>query len=359
MTAPDVEARDEHDDLGGIPSPAATFRLHGHREPWRALVAAHDGGRLHHAWLLQGPRGIGKATAAFAFARRLLGAAESGDGPVSSPSDPVARQIAQGGHPNVLHVTRPPADRGDGFKGQITVEEIRRLKRFFRTTTSDGRWRVAIIDPADDMNRSAANALLKILEEPPERSVFLLTNHVPGRLLPTIRSRCRVLRFAGLGREELAAALGAMPSAPTEGEAAEAARLSEGSVRTAISLLSSGGLETDAQLGRIWQGRDADWTLIHSLADAVTQKGREAAYELLLSSIFRLLAEEAEAGLARRAPASRQMATLWMTEGRRLREGIAFNLDRKQLLLSFFRSLFAARDAGRDAGAEPAKRRPD
>lgn len=344
MTSDAAEARDEHDDLEAIASPAATFRLFGHAEPWRELTDAHRSGRLHHAWLLQGPRGIGKATAAFAFARRLLGARGS-DEPAASPNDPVARQIAQASHPNVLHLTRPPADRGDGFKGQITVEEIRKLKRFFQTTTGGRQWRVAIVDPADDLNRSAANALLKILEEPPERSVFLLTNHVPGRLLPTIRSRCRVLRFAPLTDDALAAALHGASQDWAASEVEGVVTLAEGSMRKAVSALSAGGLEVDALLNRIWQADEADWQAIQSLADKVTLKGREAAFDLLQSRMFKLLAAEAGAQLDARGSASRQLARLWMVESERLREGTAFNLDRKQLLLTFFRRLFATRQA--------------
>lgn len=338
-------ARDEHDALDAASTPAATLRLFGHGGPWRELIAAHRSGRLHHAWLLQGPRGIGKATAAFAFARYLLAAEESGGGdrPVASPDDPIARQIAQASHPNLVHITRPPVERGEGFKAQITVDEIRKLQRFFRTTTSGRQWRIAIVDPADDMNRNAANALLKILEEPPERSVFLITNHLPGRLLPTIRSRCRVLRLEGLSEEELAAALHAGSIGASESEVAGAVSLAEGGVRQAISLLAGGGLELDAQLNRIWQAPEADWQAIHMMADAVTQKGREAAFDFAAAGVFKRLAREAEPDQAAGKAASRRFAALWISESERFREGLAFNLDRKQLLLTFFRQLFAIR----------------
>ncbi|MET0259003.1 MAG: AAA family ATPase, partial [Methylobacterium sp.] len=194
-----IETLPAHDDLDDVSPPSATLRLRGRVVEWAELDGAFRSGRMHHAWLLQGPRGIGKASTAFAFARRVLGAqplAETGDSAFEE-ADPTVRQIAQGSHPNLLHLDRPPVDRGEGFRTQITVDEIRRLNQFFRATAGGG-WRVAIVDPADDLNRSAANALLKTLEEPPERSIFLIVNHMPGRLLPTIRSRCRVLRFAPL-----------------------------------------------------------------------------------------------------------------------------------------------------------------
>ena len=342
----DVEATEEHDSIAGIPAPVATYALHGHLPQWRALVEAHQSGRLHHAWLLQGPRGIGKATAAFAFARRLLSLPDATEdlGPGSDATDAVARQIAGGSHPNLVHITRPVTDKGTGFKTQITVEEIRKLNRFFRTTTSAKQWRVAIIDPADDMNRNAANALLKILEEPPERSIFLITNHMPGRLLPTIRSRCRVLRFDPLAADEMAATLATMPLGLGEDEMKAAIGLSDGSVRTAVSLIASGGLELEVHLRRILAASEPAWPDIHALADALTQKGRETAFELTLAAAFKHLAEEAEARLAKGevALASRQ-AALWASENERLREGLAYNLDRKQMLLSFFDKLFALR----------------
>ena len=193
-----------HDDLDGVPPPAATPTLFGHRSEFAELAAAEAAGRLHHAWLFQGPRGV-----------------------------PAMRQIALGTYPGLVHVTRPPVEKGTGFRTQITVEGVRKLNRFFQATGSRTSWRIAIIDPADDMNRSAANALLKILEEPPARSVFLIMNHTPGRLLPTIRSRCRTLRFEPLEDADLAAATAAaLPSAGQDEIAAavpqdETARLRE------------------------------------------------------------------------------------------------------------------------------------
>lgn len=344
-----IEPTEEHDSIPGIAAPVARYTLHGHHAAWSALVDAHRSSRLHHAWLLQGPRGIGKATAAFAFARRLLGMADDAQdqGPSSDPADATVRQIAGGSHPNLVHITRPANDKGTGFKTQITVEEIRKLNRFFRTTTSARQWRVAIIDPADDMNRNAANALLKILEEPPERSIFLITNHMPGSLLPTIRSRCRVLRFDPLSPAEMTATLSAMPLGLGEEELAAAVALADGSVRTAVSLIASGGLELEAHLRRILAASEPVWPDIHALADALTQKGRETAFELTLAAAFKHLAGEAEARLAKGegALASRQ-AALWASENARLREGLAYNLDRKQMLLTFFGKLFDLR-AGR------------
>ena len=336
MTVFQRDAAEQHDDIDGIPSPAETDLVVGHEEPRAELAAAARSGRLHHAWLLQGPRGIGKASVAFHFARRLIGAAENETFTDAVPES-VFRQIAQSGHPNLLHITRPAGDRG-GFHTQITVEEIRRLNHFFHTTAG-GRWRVAIVDPAEDMNRNAANALLKILEEPPDRSVFLLVNHQPGRLLPTIRSRCRVLRFEPLGAQEIETALAATETDASAADRSKAAERADGSLRTAHLMLSGGGLELGEEVERLYAGRP-DWTAIQKLADALTLKGREAAFELMVEELFRLLAGEAERRLAAgdRRGASK-LAAYWQAERARWREAAAYNLDRKQVLLTFFRGL--------------------
>lgn len=348
MKIADVESQDEHDTLDGVPGPAATYALFGHEGPWSELIAAHRSGRLHHGWLLQGPRGIGKATTAFAFARHLLAADQSQlrDRPTSDPEGSIARQAASGAHPNLVHITRPAAERGGGFKTQITVEEIRKLNRFFRTTTGGGQWRIAIIDPADDMNRNAANALLKILEEPPERSVFLITNHMPGRLLPTIRSRCRVLRFDTLPDPDMVKTLSALPLDLGQAEIRDVVALAEGSVRTAVSLAVSGGLETKRMLDHVFDAAEPDWQEIQTFADALTQKGQETAFDLMTAALFKRLAGEAEALAAAgdRSGASR-IASLWASESARIREGLAYNLDRKQLILTFFHALFTTRRA--------------
>jgi DNA polymerase-3 subunit delta' len=346
MSDSTVEAREDHDALPDIPSPAARSRLYGHAAQWAALVGAHRSGKLHHAWLLQGPRGIGKATTAFAFARYLLSPQPAGEGaePVADPQSAVARQIAGGGHPGLVHITRPAAERGGGFKTQITVEEIRKLNRFFRTTTGGGQWRIALIDPADDMNRNAANALLKILEEPPERSIFLITNHLPGRLLPTIRSRCRVLRFDGLGADDMTAALQSMPTTFGEAEIAGAIELAGGSVRNAVSLIANGGLEIEAEIRRLYTADEPDWQAIQGLADLLTQKGRESAFDLMLEAVFKWIAHEAEARLAGSdRGTARRFAALWMEESQRLREGLAYNLDRKQMMVTLFAAVFRLR----------------
>ncbi|WP_152048220.1 DNA polymerase III subunit delta' [Aureimonas psammosilenae] len=323
----------EHDALEGIPSPAETDSVSGHEAALEELRQAESSGRMHHAWLLQGPRGIGKATLAFAFARHLL------KGPDATT---VARQVASGSHPNLLHITRPPADRG-GFKTQITVDEVRRLNRFFQTTAGNEQWRVLIVDPIDDLNRNAANALLKTLEEPPERSLFLIVNHLPGRLLPTIRSRCRVLRIEPLGLDTLRAVLAGLGLPGTAADIGSAAERADGSVRGAIMLLTSGGLEIETRIDALLSAPQPEWHGIQALAEEVTQRGRETAFDLTVATLFAKLAKTAEEAANRgRGDLARQCAKLYEEETLRFREGLAFNLDRKQMLITHLQRRFTA-----------------
>lgn len=341
-----ADTRSSHDDIDDVPPPAANPSLVGHAREWQELVAASRSGRMHHAWLLQGPRGIGKATLAFAFARHLVGAPWTAEGERSAifdPDDAAVRQIASGAHPNVIHIQRGDADRGGGFKTQITVDEVRRLQGFFRATATPG-WRVAILDPADDLNRNAANALLKILEEPPARSVFLITNHAPGRLLPTIRSRCRTLRIDSLSNTAVASATRQlMPG--TDGEDLNAvAALARGSVRQALILLQGGGVDVLREADRILDARQPDWQGVHSLVDGLQQKGREAALDLFRDRLFDRVAEEATVAVAQgRAREGALLAGFGIAEQARFREAAAYNLDRKQTILSFLDRYLALR----------------
>ena len=351
MSAAPVETLASHDDLDGIAPPQATLRLFGHDEAWQELTRAAAGGKLHHGWLFQGPQGIGKATAAFAFARHLFTPpSRRTDEPLAEFDDPMVRQVAQDTYPGLVHVTRPPVERGTGFRTQITVEEVRRLNRFFQATASAESWRVAIVDPADDMNASAANALLKMLEEPPARSVFVIVNHTPGRLLPTIRSRCRLLRFGPLEAEPLGAAVAqALPDA-NSADVAAAIPVCEGSVRQAITLIANGGIALRSGLDHVLSADRPDWNAIHSLADQMTAKGREQSFDLLVQALLTAVARSAEQSLdAGDGEGAARLSGFWQAESRRIREAVAYNLDRKQILLTLFDGYFRNRSSLRSA----------
>ena len=230
--------------MSDLSRPRDAFRLEGLEAAEQAFLQAMDRGRLHHAWLLCGPEGVGKATLAFRVARRLLGAApDSAFGPLgSSPDHTVSRQISARAHPDLMVVERLGDD--GKMRRQIPVEEARRLPEFFSKSPGEASYRVAIIDAADDLNQQGANAVLKTLEEPPERGVLLLVAHQPGALLPTIRSRCRRLVIAP-PPESVAAAMVARTADLNAEDALRLVRMGRGAPGRALRLHAVGALAID------------------------------------------------------------------------------------------------------------------
>lgn len=281
----------ESDRLGEFPHPRETARLFGQEEAERVLFDAFMGGRMHHAWLLTGPRGIGKATLAYRLARFILrygapeSAAAAGARDLSlDETDQIFRQIAAQSHPNLLVIRRPYDEKNKRFKTVTTVEEVRRTSAFFGMSAGAGGWRVAIVDAADDMNVNAENALLKILEEPPANGLFILVSHQPGRLLPTIRSRCRTLNLKPLASADLARVLAANGAkVADEGEREAIARLAEGSAGRALSIAAGGGLGLYSELAAILKALPRlDIPAVHKLADKAARRGADETYETLI-----------------------------------------------------------------------------
>ncbi len=355
--------RPEPDRIAGAPHPRDAKSLFGQAEAEATFLDAFSTGRLHHAWLLTGPRGIGKATLAWSIARFLLATPDADDGglfdappaPASlaiSPEHPVARRIAAGAEAGLRSITRSMNEKTGRLRNDIVVDDIRQLANFFQLSSAEGGRRVVIIDSADEMNASAANALLKMLEEPPARTTLLLISHQPSRLLPTIRSRCRTLRLAPLTPDDMAAALRQADIDP--GPDAEAlAELAAGSVGDAIRLAELGGLKIYAELisllGTLPQ---LDRTRALAMAEAAAQRGAEDKLDLLFTLIDIALARLARAGatgteaaqaaaneaeiFARLAPtpaAARNWAETAQTALERARHGRAVNLDPAALVL--------------------------
>src|ERR1700755_3382400 len=230
--------------------PRETTELFGHREAEAALLNAYRSGRIPHAWLIGGAQGIGKATLAYRMARFVLAhgnprsdAASRAETLQVDPSDPVARQVATGAHGGLLTLERSLNDKGV-MRTVITVGETRETISFFGSPAAVDGWRGCVVDTVDELNPNAANALLKILEEPPQRSLFLLVSHAPARVLPTILSRCRKVMLGPLATEDVvgaaAQAAGIAGGHPALGEAAAAA---EGSVARALTLLGGDTLK--------------------------------------------------------------------------------------------------------------------
>ena len=234
----------ESDRVPGAPHPRHAGAVIGHDRAAQDFLASADAHRLHHAWLITGPRGIGKATLAWSIARWLL--ADGGPDSLAVPADnPVSRRVSALSESRLHLVRRGFDDKTGRLKAEIGVDDIRALLSFFHMSAAEGGRRVAIVDAADDMNGAAANALLKMLEEPPKGGVILLIAHQPARLLPTIRSRCRELRLMPLSPENMAQVLAGHG---VEDDAHSLAALSGGSVGEALRLVGQDGLKVYAQL---------------------------------------------------------------------------------------------------------------
>jgi len=348
----------------GPPLPRANPNLLGHEASERALRRLFQSGRMPHAVLMTGPRGIGKATLAYRFARFVLTHGATADGAVLPTDDDllaippdcgVFRRIASGGHADLLVVERAFDSRRRRLRSEIVVDDTREITAFMRLTAAEGGWRVVIVDGADEMNRSAANALLKILEEPPRHALLLLVAHSPGRLLPTIISRCRRLPMTPLPSSIVSRLIQTYrPDLPPADFTALIA-LADGSIGRAIELVEAGGVELyRAILGLLSGEHGLDPTALQGLADRLARGEADSAYravEELLSHVLGEIAVYAAGGgtgrqfspdsdrilrrLCARAPAARwaelreQIAAIFA-------RGNALNLDRKQTILGAF-----------------------
>jgi DNA polymerase III subunit delta' len=361
--APAVQQADElpeADRLDGFPHPRATGVLIGHDRVEQLLLQAFAGGRMHHAWLLAGGEGIGKATLAYRLARYVLALPEerdlAGQNLQVSPHAAAARQVTALSHPGLLVLRRPYDPRAKRFAASIPVDEVRRVKSFLGLTGADNAWRVVIVDSADELNPNAANALLKSLEEPPARALFLLVSAQPGGLLPTIRSRCRRLDLEPLAADALrravtAAVAASDVNAPPDQQWPLLERLAEGSVRRALQLAASGGLELYERIETILSALPKlDWAAVHALSDELAGNAQEqrfeAFYDLYLDLLARLIrarateqGETTEVALAFRLIGEGRLpawASLWETALRQKTDAVLLNLDRKALIVNAF-----------------------
>lgn len=327
-----------------VAHPREVFELQGHEGAEEAFEAARARGRLHHAWLLTGPEGVGKATFAYRAARRLLGAAPAPRHGVlgSDPEHPVSRQVMARAHPDLLALERMGED-GKPRK-VIPVDDARKLSEFFSKSPASAPHRVAIVDAADDLNQNAANALLKTLEEPPPRGVLFLISHSPGRLLSTIRSRCRRLAFQPLG-VEVAARFVRDRAEVTEEGALRLASMAGGAPGKALQLAAADAIALDdAARGLLADLPRLDEAFALSLADRFRGGEGQNQFNLLFERLAERLHAQATLQAEQGAHGLDRWAQAWETLQRLPRDVEALNLDRTDAL---FAALTELRQAAR------------
>lgn len=354
MRAPALhaEAAPESDRLDDAPHPRRTSVLFGQARAEATLLDAYRSGRLPHAWILGGPEGIGKATLAWRFARFLLAHPDPAAPDVAAardlavdPDHPVARRLAQRAHGDVALLRREWDAKGKKHFTAIRVDDVREAQQLFQRSAAAQGYRVAIVDSAEDLNANAANALLKLVEEPPARSLFLIVAHRPGLIMPTIRSRCARLLLDPLAPQTVADAIAALGEPWSEHDGAEiaaAAAQADGSLRKALASLDpqakgfAAMIETMlAEMPRV------DLAQAHRLADLVAPRGAEQRFAVLLDAAQRWL----DARLRQKGATPRKLApyaAVWEKLRAAAAEAEAYNLDRRPLVLSLVRDLAEA-----------------
>jgi DNA polymerase-3 subunit delta' len=352
------------------PPPWRNDRLLGHGTAEETMLAASQSGRLHHAWLVTGPRGIGKATLAWRFARYLLcggaGGGLFGDAPegLEVAADAPGRSLIDArSHPDLFHLRRTLNTDTGRMRAEISVDDVRHLGGFMHMTPAMGKARVAIVDSADEMNRNSANAVLKILEEPPPNAVLLIVAHAPGRLLPTIRSRCRRLALKPLDDDTVVTLLGEHAPDTKPEERTALARLAEGSIGRALELSSAGSLDLYREMVEVLATLpDLDMPRLHGFAERFAKRGEEAnadwrSLNYLFDGWLKGLARQAaltaeaapvvptESGLRTRLLGAASLDR-WLVASDRVAElfnrADAVNLDRKQTVMGSFFALQSA-----------------
>jgi len=352
------EEVEESDVFAGAPHPRFATRLVGHAAAEAQLLEGYRNGRLAHAWLIAGRQGVGKATLAWRFAKFVLSHPDPAASAVRDARDlavaegqPVARQLEALAHPDFALFRRSWDAKSKKLFTEIRIDDVRAGMQVFHMAAAFGGWRVAIVDCADDLNRNSANALLKIIEEPPPKSLILILAHRLGAVLPTIRSRCRRLMLEPLSPREIETVISGLGEPWAEagaGGIADAAARANGSVWEALNRLDPGARKIggliESALLRLPKG---DGRANIRLAEAVAQRSAEADFQRVLLAIYDWIAAE---GHKPPSPARLEaIADLWDTIRASVREAEALNVDRRALVLAMFEEI-SARAAALAAG---------
>ncbi|WP_375609482.1 MULTISPECIES: DNA polymerase III subunit delta' [unclassified Bartonella] len=327
----------QYDDIDTILSPSQNNVLFGHEDVRHFLTQMLKEERLHHALLFEGEYGIGKATLAFHLAWNILSFQQSSflkPDPYSTPW----RQITQGSHPGLLYISRRFDVKTQKFKTGILVDDIRDIMHFLSRTSQDNGWRIVIIDSADDMNRNAANAILKILEEPPTKTLFVIIAHSSGKLLPTIHSRCQKISFRPLNNDEMKKVIihiFADQDLPDEKTIEMIIKKSKGSPRKAALLICHGGLEIIKTIDALLEKPVCNATIVHTLAQTFSSVSSTFQFQQFCDEILNkiqkkaiMLVEKGDLFL------SKKYAGKWQEIHQEIEEIQLFNLDKKQFVIN-------------------------
>jgi DNA polymerase-3 subunit delta' len=341
----------EADALPGAHHPRHTTSLIGHKNAETELLSAYRDSRLAHAWLIGGREGIGKATLAWRFARFVFANPDPDARAVREARDlhvdashPAARLLAQLAHPDFALIRREWQANTKKLASEISVDAVRIGLQVFRLSAAFGGWRIAIVDSAEDLNRNSANALLKIVEEPPQRSLILIVSHRPGQVLATIRSRCRRLRLDPLTEDQIvetAVSLGPPWTEAGQDKIAAAARRANGSVREALTRLTPESDGLGALIDSIVASLPrADPREVAKLAAAIGGRAGDEAYRTFHRELYDWLASYARE-LEPPSFQVKEIGGLWDSIRAAERETEALNLDRRLHVLALMAEIGA------------------
>lgn len=350
----------ESDRAGELPHPRVRFELFGHHAAAQQMAVAARSGHLHHAWLVSGPKGVGKATLAWRFARALMahGRSNCPDDLAVPMEHIVFRRIIQLAHPDITVLRRPWDTERKRFKSELPIGEVRKLRGFFSKHPSDGDTQIAIVDCADDMSTEAQNALLKILEEPPKAAILLLLSHAPGQLLPTIKSRCRSLQLRPLPPADMEQAMQSLVTDVQPQQLEIAGTLAEGSPGQAAAYAILGSTVIYQELLTLLSTLPR---LNHGMLHAFTERTVKQLADRTVTEISTLLsllvqrhlrsqmgtlepmAQEREAfERMAQAVSGQSWSAFWADQRSQYVRADTLNLDKKQFVLNAFYSIESA-----------------
>ena len=368
-------------DINEVQSPRENYLFRGHDHAELTLKRAFDSNSLAHSWLISGPKGIGKATLAYRFARYVLSSGNLGglntdspeflkkdilieNGPSNietgplyiSPNHSVFKRVAAGGHADFMSVERSINEKTGKLRTEIVVDDVRSIGNFFNLTAGEGGWRIVVIDCADEMNLNAANAVLKVLEEPPPRSLLLLVSHNPGKLLGTIRSRCRKLSLQPLERDFVYSLLQSWLLDFDKVSIETLATIADGSPGRALALASDGGVSIyQDMMSLLGTLPKLDVASLHAFSGRLGKPGSDDAFRTISELIrwwlarmilakgrgegsFTILTEPEKTFMDKigNVVSLERWFELWEKINRLLNKTDQINLDQKQVVLNIF-----------------------